>query len=56
MHHWNQSVLLEVRQAIVPELLEQAVQKLLEHHDALRLRFVRQESGWQQVNAHPLTE
>ncbi|NEQ20420.1 MAG: amino acid adenylation domain-containing protein [Microcoleus sp. SIO2G3] len=53
MHHWNQSVLLEVRQAIVPELLEQAVQKLLEHHDALRLRFVPQESGWQQVNAHP---
>jgi non-ribosomal peptide synthase protein (TIGR01720 family) len=52
MHHWNQSVLLEMRQAIVPELLEQAVQKLLEHHDALRLRFVRQESGWQQVNAH----
>ncbi|HBB30690.1 MAG TPA: non-ribosomal peptide synthetase [Cyanobacteria bacterium UBA8803] len=53
MHHWNQSVLLEMRQAIVPELLEQGVQKLLEHHDALRLHFVRQESGWQQVNANP---
>jgi thioester reductase-like protein/non-ribosomal peptide synthase protein (TIGR01720 family) len=52
-HHWNQAVLLEVRQAIAPVLLEQAVQKLLEHHDALRLRFVRQESGWQQDNASP---
>jgi len=49
-HHWNQSVLLEVRQ-IDPALLKQAVQKLLEYHDALRLRFVRQESVWQQFNA-----
>ncbi len=50
-HHWNQAVLLEVRQAIVPALLEQAVQHLLKHHDALRLRFTLTESGWQQVNA-----
>jgi amino acid adenylation domain-containing protein/non-ribosomal peptide synthase protein (TIGR01720 family) len=50
-HHWNQAVLLEVRQAIVPALLEQAVQHLLKHHDALRLWFTLTESGWQQVNA-----
>lgn len=50
-HHWNQAVLLEVRQALVPELLKQAVQYLLKHHDALRLRFITTESGWQQVNA-----
>jgi thioester reductase-like protein/non-ribosomal peptide synthase protein (TIGR01720 family) len=50
-HHWNQAILLEVRQAIAPVLLEQAVQKLLEHHDALRLRFVHQEGNWQQHNA-----
>ncbi|HEY9709241.1 MAG TPA: amino acid adenylation domain-containing protein, partial [Oculatellaceae cyanobacterium] len=49
-HHWNQAVLLEVRQAIVPALLEQAVHHLLKHHDALRLRFTLTESGWQQVN------
>ncbi|GAB4190120.1 MAG: hypothetical protein Fur006_31930 [Coleofasciculaceae cyanobacterium] len=49
-HHWNQAVLLEMRQAIVPALLEQAVQHLLKHHDALRLRFTLTESGWQQVN------
>jgi non-ribosomal peptide synthase protein (TIGR01720 family) len=49
-HHWNQALLLKVRQAIVPDLLERAVQQLLEHHDALRLRFIPK-SGWQQVSA-----
>jgi len=52
-HHYNQAVLLEVRQALDPELLEQALRHLLVHHDALRLRFERVESDWQQVNASP---
>jgi amino acid adenylation domain-containing protein/non-ribosomal peptide synthase protein (TIGR01720 family) len=52
-HHWNQAILLEVRQPLNPGLLEQAVQQLLVHHDALRLRFERIESGWRQVNASP---
>ncbi|MBE9170521.1 amino acid adenylation domain-containing protein [Pleurocapsales cyanobacterium LEGE 06147] len=52
-HHWNQSILLEVRQPLDPVLLEQTVQKLLEHHDALRLRFVHQETGWQQFEINP---
>jgi aryl carrier-like protein len=51
MHHWNQALLLEVRQSISPNLLKQAVQHLMEHHDALRLRFTSTQSGWQQVNA-----
>jgi len=92
VHHWNQALLLEVRQSmsplataettplspplvrgetnslplirglgwgqrygcqrsISPDLLKQAVQKLMEHHDALRLRFTSTQSGWQQVNA-----
>lgn len=88
MHHWNQGLLLEVRQSISPlataettsslklrlspplvrgglgwgqrygcqrsispNFLKQAVQHLMEHHDALRLRFTCTESGWQQVNA-----
>ena len=51
-NHWNQAILLEVRQEVlVPDLLEQVVQHLLKHHDALRLRFPTTESGWQQVNA-----
>jgi NADP-dependent 3-hydroxy acid dehydrogenase YdfG len=50
-HHWNQAVWLEVQQVVNPALLEQALRQLLIHHDALRLRFTRSESGWQQVNA-----
>ncbi|MBW4543130.1 MAG: amino acid adenylation domain-containing protein [Symplocastrum torsivum CPER-KK1] len=50
-HHWNQAVLLELRQALNPEVLDKAVQHLLVHHDALRLCFERQASHWQQVNA-----
>ena len=50
-HHWNQAVLLQVQQAIDPVLLQKAVQQLVEHHDALRLRFIEAESGWEQINA-----
>ncbi|MEM7580965.1 MAG: condensation domain-containing protein, partial [Cyanobacteria bacterium P01_A01_bin.80] len=50
-HHFNQSVLLEVPFNIQSELLEQALQKLLYHHDALRLRFVEQDGKWQQYNS-----
>ncbi len=50
-HHWNQSLLLELRQTLDPKLLQQAVQHLLEHHDALRLRFQPEANGWQAINA-----
>jgi non-ribosomal peptide synthase protein (TIGR01720 family) len=51
MHHWNQAVLLEVKQPIHQYWLEQAVQELLKHHDSLRLRFYNSETGWQQEYA-----
>ena len=50
-HHWNQAVLLEVKQILNFEWLVQAVGQLLKHHDALRLRFHLTAAGWQQVNA-----
>jgi amino acid adenylation domain-containing protein/non-ribosomal peptide synthase protein (TIGR01720 family) len=50
-HHFNQAVLLEIELRLDLSLLKQALQALLLHHDALRLRFERQASGWQQVNA-----
>jgi amino acid adenylation domain-containing protein/non-ribosomal peptide synthase protein (TIGR01720 family) len=50
-HHWNQALLLELRQTLDPKLLQQAVQHLLEHHDALRLRFQPEVNGWQAINA-----
>ncbi|MEB3219806.1 MAG: amino acid adenylation domain-containing protein [Nostocales cyanobacterium 94392] len=52
-HHSNQSLLLEVSSEIDLALLEQSVQYLQQHHDALRLRFIPQESGWQQINGGP---
>lgn len=52
-HHWNQAVLLQLRQKLEPALLAKAVQQLLIHHDTLRLRFECTASGWQQVNAAP---
>ncbi|MEH2050448.1 amino acid adenylation domain-containing protein [Nostoc sp.] len=39
--YFNQSVLLEVSPDLQPELLQQVVQQLLVHHDALRSCFAR---------------
>jgi amino acid adenylation domain-containing protein/non-ribosomal peptide synthase protein (TIGR01720 family) len=50
-HHDNQAVLLEVQQKLDLQLLNQALQQLVIHHDALRLRFEQKESAWQQFHA-----
>jgi non-ribosomal peptide synthase protein (TIGR01720 family) len=52
IHHCNQSLLLEIQQACDRNLLEQALQHLIEHHDVFRLRLIQKESGWQQVYAN----
>ncbi|MBH8554252.1 amino acid adenylation domain-containing protein [Nostocaceae cyanobacterium CENA357] len=52
-HHFNQAVLLEVRQTLDIKLLQQALQEILRHHDALRLRFEQNTSRWQQIITHP---
>jgi amino acid adenylation domain-containing protein/non-ribosomal peptide synthase protein (TIGR01720 family) len=49
--YFNQSLLFEVKEALDAKLLEKTVQRLIEHHDALRLRFKRTEKGWQQEHA-----
>ncbi|MBE9224379.1 amino acid adenylation domain-containing protein [Phormidium sp. LEGE 05292] len=49
-NYFNQSVLLEVTLDLKPELLQQIVQQLFVHHDALRLRFVQEEENWRQIN------
>ncbi|MBW0235826.1 non-ribosomal peptide synthase/polyketide synthase [Pseudomonas sp. D1HM] len=49
--HWNQSLLLQPRQAVAAGELEQALVKLLSQHDALRLRFEPRDGGWQQAYA-----
>lgn len=50
-HHWNHAILLDVRRPLDAAVLEQAVGRLIAHHDALRLRFEQDESGWRQANA-----
>ena len=49
--HWNQSLLLHPRQPIDPAQLEHALNTLLSHHDALRLRFEQRDGQWQQAYA-----
>lgn len=49
-HHYNQAILLEMRQNLDREILQQVMQQLILHHDSLRLRFVK-ESGWKQAIA-----
>lgn len=44
-HHFNQSVLLEVRAPLPADRLERALAMVAERHDALRLRFSRSAEG-----------
>ncbi len=48
-HHYNQSILFEVPRSLEAGKTATVLDHLLSHHDALRLRFRRDESGWQQT-------
>jgi amino acid adenylation domain-containing protein/non-ribosomal peptide synthase protein (TIGR01720 family) len=49
--HFNQAVLLEAPPTLEPGWVQRVVQQLLVHHDALRLRFTPEGSGWRQVQS-----
>ena len=51
--HFNQSTLLELETAPDQPALLAALNALLEHHDALRMQFTRDEQGWHQFNPPP---
>ncbi|MCE4056445.1 non-ribosomal peptide synthetase [Pseudomonas sp. Au-Pse12] len=51
--HWNQSLLLDPREHLQPQLLQAALLQVVNHHDGLRLRFARAQQGWQQAYAEP---
>ena len=57
MHHWNQAFVFALSEPIEPALLARAAAAVERHHDALRLRFQRDESGtWRQhFAAEPAT-
>ena len=50
-HHFNQSVMLEIPESVETEVLREAVKSLIEHHDALRLRFTERNGLWEQQHA-----
>ncbi|MFJ8593553.1 non-ribosomal peptide synthase/polyketide synthase [Streptomyces sp. NPDC093598] len=51
--HFNQSALLELEAAPDLAALAAAMDALMEHHDALRMRFTRDADGWHQFNPPP---
>ncbi|MCP4570808.1 MAG: non-ribosomal peptide synthetase, partial [bacterium] len=56
IHHFNHALLLEAPERLEPAWLERSLAVLLEHHDALRLRFTRAGDEWRQVNDPPGAE
>ena len=49
-HHYNQSVLLEISKDLNTEVLKGIFQRIIHHHDALRMRFAKTEHEWNQFN------
>ncbi|MFH0344255.1 MAG: amino acid adenylation domain-containing protein, partial [Chromatiales bacterium] len=48
LHHFNMAMVLELREAVDSGRLQTALRHLLEHHDALRLRFIYRDGAWHQ--------
>ncbi|HET6976585.1 MAG TPA: MupA/Atu3671 family FMN-dependent luciferase-like monooxygenase [Pyrinomonadaceae bacterium] len=44
------ALIVDLQPDVDPELLEQALEQLISHHDALRLRFTQDGPDWQQFN------
>ena len=53
LHHYNQSVVLEVSPDINFQYIEQSIQQLLVQHDSLRLRFKQENTGYKQFYSYP---
>ncbi len=49
--HFTQALTAELAHDVDVDALRRALAALVEHHDALRMRFERTESGWRQHNA-----
>jgi amino acid adenylation domain-containing protein/non-ribosomal peptide synthase protein (TIGR01720 family) len=52
-HHYNQARFLKLLKPVHSRSLQAAVERLLRHHDALRLRFVPSGKTWKQINSEP---
>jgi amino acid adenylation domain-containing protein/non-ribosomal peptide synthase protein (TIGR01720 family)/FkbM family methyltransferase len=49
-HHFNQSLLLYSRNRLDIGMVKTAVNRLHEHHDALRIVLKKENDGWRQIN------
>ena len=49
-NHYNQALMLRMREPVDLSIVQQAMDALTIHHDALRLRFIHTSSGWEQEN------
>ncbi|MCH5584990.1 amino acid adenylation domain-containing protein [Shimazuella sp. AN120528] len=47
-NHFNQAMLLILKQPLSASIFTAALEKLMEHHDSFRLRFVETDRGWRQ--------
>ena len=47
-NHWNQSILLDVNKNLDTSYLERSINKIIEHHDALRMRYKFENGNWKQ--------
>ena len=54
-HHFNHALLLEPREPLAPGALEKAMAAIVEHHDALRMRFAVDGSRQENAPAEPVT-
>jgi len=55
--HWNQAVLLKSRQPLQENWLDQVLQAVVQHHQALHFCYREQTNGqWQQMNAESSTQ
>jgi amino acid adenylation domain-containing protein/non-ribosomal peptide synthase protein (TIGR01720 family) len=50
-HYYNMAVILQVRTEVDLDLLGKAIHEVVARHEALHLRFVRQDGGWLQCVA-----
>ncbi len=48
---FTQSVVIELAEPLDEQALHTALLTVIEHHDALRMRFTRDDGGWHQYNA-----
>jgi non-ribosomal peptide synthase protein (TIGR01720 family) len=53
--HWNLGVLLKRSEALDPELVRKVVARLVERHQALRMRYHKGSNGWE-ASIAPTTE